>query len=133
MTWLLPYDLHVLSMSGRQAHACLTQVSLDYSSEADMVGTMRLGVALQPVVVALFANSPFRRGQPSGMLSWRAHTWMQVEDPRHATHRIHCRDRKTLHSNDAVPSSLCETLRALTWYLADGQGSAWHTLSCVSS
>jgi len=60
------------------------QVNLDYSSEADMVDSMRLGVALQQVVVALFANSPFHHGKPSGVLSWRAHNWTHARDPRWA-------------------------------------------------
>ena len=30
------------------------QVNLDYSSEADMIQKLRVGIALQPVAVALF-------------------------------------------------------------------------------
>ena len=37
---------------------CTIQVNLDYSSEADMVRKFRVGLALQPVATALFANSP---------------------------------------------------------------------------
>ena len=42
------------------------QVNLDYESEHDMVEKMRIGLALQPLATALFANSPFRNGQDSG-------------------------------------------------------------------
>ena len=49
----------------------LLQVNLDFESEADMVDKFRIGLALQPIAVALFANSPFVEGQPSGMLSTR--------------------------------------------------------------
>ncbi len=42
------------------------QVNLDYESEQDMVEKMRIGLALQPLATALFANSPFRNGQDSG-------------------------------------------------------------------
>ena len=42
------------------------QVNLDYESEEDMVEKMRIGLALQPLATALFANSPFRNGQDSG-------------------------------------------------------------------
>src|SRR5581483_12443370 len=35
------------------------QVNMDFASEADMVRKMRVGLALQPVATALFANSPF--------------------------------------------------------------------------
>ncbi|MDA1154104.1 MAG: glutamate-cysteine ligase family protein, partial [Proteobacteria bacterium] len=37
---------------------CTVQVNLDFGSESDMVQKMRVGVALQPVATALFANSP---------------------------------------------------------------------------
>ena len=43
------------------------QVNLDFEDEADMVQKMRIGVALQPIATALFANSPFRDGQPTGV------------------------------------------------------------------
>ena len=35
------------------------QTNIDFASEADMVAKMRLSVALQPMITALFANSPF--------------------------------------------------------------------------
>ncbi len=41
-------------------------MNLDYESEQDMVEKMRIGLALQPLATALFANSPFRNGQDSG-------------------------------------------------------------------
>src|SRR5919107_4117146 len=37
---------------------CTIQTNLDYSSEADMVKKFRVGLALQQVATALFANSP---------------------------------------------------------------------------
>jgi hypothetical protein len=40
-----------------------------------MVQMARLGIALQPIATALFANSPFRDGKPTGYLSWRSHVW----------------------------------------------------------
>lgn len=36
-----------------------------------MVDKFRIGLALQPIAVALFANSPFVEGKPSGLLSTR--------------------------------------------------------------
>lgn len=51
------------------------QVNLDFVDEADMVQMARLGIALQPIATALFANSPFRDGKPTGYLSWRSHVW----------------------------------------------------------
>jgi glutamate--cysteine ligase len=36
-----------------------------------MVEKLRIGLALQPVAVALFANSPFKEGKPTGYVSER--------------------------------------------------------------
>ena len=61
---------------------CTVQVNLDYSSESDMAQKLRVSLALQPVATALFANSPFVEGQPSGYLSSRAHVWTDVDNQR---------------------------------------------------
>ena len=58
------------------------QVNLDFSSEADMVKKFRVGLALQPVATALFANSPFREGRPNGFLSLRSQVWTDVDNAR---------------------------------------------------
>jgi glutamate--cysteine ligase len=58
------------------------QVNLDFSSEADMVKKFRVGLALQPVVTALFANSPFTEGKPNGSLSYRSHIWTDTDPDR---------------------------------------------------
>ena len=58
------------------------QANLDFSSEADMVRKMRVALALQPVVTALFANSPFVDGKPSGFLSFRSHIWLNTDKAR---------------------------------------------------
>ncbi|HEX3808480.1 MAG TPA: glutamate--cysteine ligase [Rhizomicrobium sp.] len=61
---------------------CTVQVNLDFSSEADMVKKFRVGLALQPVATALFANSPFRQGKPNGFLSYRSQIWTDVDNDR---------------------------------------------------
>src|SRR5208282_5269608 len=48
------------------------QTNLDFRNEADMVAKMRVGLALQPAITALFANSPFTDGKPNGFLSARS-------------------------------------------------------------
>ena len=48
---------------------CTIQVNLDFSSEADMAKKFRTSLALQPLATAIFANSPFIEGKPSGYLS----------------------------------------------------------------
>ncbi|HEU0310312.1 MAG TPA: glutamate--cysteine ligase [Sphingomicrobium sp.] len=61
---------------------CTIQVNLDYSSEADMVKKFRVGLALQPVATALFANSPFTDGKPNGYKSFRSHIWEDTDPAR---------------------------------------------------
>ncbi len=61
---------------------CTVQVNLDYSSEADMARKLRVALALQPVATALFANSPFKEGRPSGFLSTRAQVWTDTDNQR---------------------------------------------------
>ena len=61
---------------------CTVQVNLDYSSEADMARKLRVSLALQPVATALFANSPFVEGKPSGYLSSRARVWTDTDADR---------------------------------------------------
>lgn len=58
------------------------QVNLDFTSEADMVRKLRIGLALQPIVTALFANSPFLDGKPSGALSQRSRIWLDTDPNR---------------------------------------------------
>ncbi|HEX4179747.1 MAG TPA: glutamate--cysteine ligase [Caulobacteraceae bacterium] len=58
------------------------QANLDFSSEADMIAKFRVSLALQPIATALFANSPFVDGKPSGLLSSRAHVWTDTDPNR---------------------------------------------------
>ncbi len=61
---------------------CTIQVNLDYQSEADMAQKFRVGLALQPLATALFANSPFTEGKPNGFLSYRSHIWSDTDPHR---------------------------------------------------
>ncbi|HCQ64889.1 MAG TPA: glutamate--cysteine ligase [Rhodobacteraceae bacterium] len=61
---------------------CTVQVNLDFGSEADMVKKFRVGLALQPVATALFANSPFLDGKPNGHKSWRSRIWRDLDPAR---------------------------------------------------
>jgi len=49
---------------------CTIQVNLDFESELDMIQKFRIGLALQPIATALFANSPFTEGKINGYQSW---------------------------------------------------------------
>jgi len=64
---------------------CTVQANLDYQSEADMVKKFRVGLALQPVAVALFANSPFTEGKPNGYQSYRSLVWTDTDPDRCGT------------------------------------------------
>ncbi|MBB4096904.1 glutamate--cysteine ligase [Sphingomonas kyeonggiensis] len=61
---------------------CTIQVNLDYASEADMAQKFRVGLALQPLATALFANSPFTEGKPNGFLSFRSNIWSDTDPAR---------------------------------------------------
>jgi glutamate--cysteine ligase len=61
---------------------CTVQVNLDYASEQDMIRKLRVSLAFQPVATALFANSPFIEGKPSGFLSSRARVWTDTDNER---------------------------------------------------
>ncbi|MEJ0012133.1 MAG: glutamate--cysteine ligase [Bauldia sp.] len=61
---------------------CTIQANLDFADEADMVRKMRVGLALQPVVTALFANSPFTEGKPNGYQSYRSEIWLDTDRDR---------------------------------------------------
>lgn len=58
------------------------QVNLDFGSEADMVEKLRIGLALQPLATALFANSPFKENAITGNLSERSVTWLTLDPKR---------------------------------------------------
>ena len=70
---------HGLDMMFRTA---TVQVNMDFASEADMVAKLRVGLALQPVATALFANSPFTDGKPNGFQSYRAEMWRDTDPDR---------------------------------------------------
>lgn len=61
---------------------CTVQVNLDFESEADMVEKYRISLALQPLATALFANSPFYEGRPSGFVSFRSNVWTDTDPDR---------------------------------------------------
>ncbi len=89
---LMPKDRYRIMMRhmptrGRQGlnmmfRTATVQVNVDFGDEADMVRKLRVGLALQPVVTALFANSPFTEGKPNGFQSYRAAVWQDTDPDR---------------------------------------------------
>ena len=70
----LALDMMLLTATG--------QVSLDWTSEADCAEKVTVVARLSPLLVALYANSPLRQGQPSGHQSFRSHVWTAVDPAR---------------------------------------------------
>ena len=58
------------------------QTNLDFRDERDMVTKLRVGLALQPAITALFANSPFTDGRLNGFLSARSEIWRHTDRDR---------------------------------------------------
>lgn len=58
------------------------QTSIDYSSEEDACVKLKTAIKLSPIVSAMFANSPLRKGKPSGMKSFRSFAWLNTDNDR---------------------------------------------------
>ncbi len=81
--WMQSYMLAKGSLGlNMMQSTCAIHVNTDFSSEADMVKKFRVALALQPLVNALFLNSPFAIGKPSGYLSYRNHIWKHTDNDR---------------------------------------------------
>ncbi|MCX8515755.1 MAG: glutamate--cysteine ligase, partial [Alphaproteobacteria bacterium] len=61
---------------------CTVQANLDFSSEPDMVKKFRASLALQPLVSALFANSPLMNGRLTDQQTTRVATWQDTDPDR---------------------------------------------------
>lgn len=78
-----PYMDHIKSMGKHMMYrTCGTQVNLDHSSEAEMVKNLRLSLAIQPVVIALMANSSEVEGEDTGYSSYRSYIWNNTDPDR---------------------------------------------------
>lgn len=58
------------------------QTNIDYADEADMARKLRVAMGLTPFLTALYANSPFAHGKPSGYLSSRSLIWDNTDPDR---------------------------------------------------
>jgi glutamate--cysteine ligase len=58
------------------------QANLDYSSEASAMRMLRVALALQPIVTAMFASSPFYEGARGKHLSERCAVWLGMDPDR---------------------------------------------------
>jgi glutamate--cysteine ligase len=76
-----------LASRGRRAwdmmcRTCSVQANLDYGSREDLCKKFLVGNRLAPVATAIFANSPFESGRPSGYKSTRAAAWLETDSAR---------------------------------------------------
>lgn len=76
-----------LPTRGLRAHdmmqrTCTVQANLDFSSEEDACRKLRVSLALQPIVTAMFANSPWVEGRRGPHLSERASVWLEMDPER---------------------------------------------------
>lgn len=58
------------------------QANFDWSDEDDMARSFAVALRAAPLVAALFANSPFVEGEPSGVLSERQRVWADTDRRR---------------------------------------------------
>lgn len=58
------------------------QINLDYTSEEEAIEMLRVSLLVAPISTALFANSPFLEGHPSGFLSMRSEIWRHTDSRR---------------------------------------------------
>jgi glutamate--cysteine ligase len=58
------------------------QASFDFSGERDMAEKLRVALAIQPAVTALYANSPVVDGRDSGWKSYRVAVWAETDPAR---------------------------------------------------
>lgn len=61
---------------------CTVQGNFDYTSEEDAADMVRTGLRISPLVSAMFASSPLRRGAYSGQQSFRCHIWTRTDPDR---------------------------------------------------
>src|SRR5919112_625859 len=77
---------YLASRGGRawdmMTRTCTVQANLDYGSREDLCKKFLVGNRLAPVVTAMFANSPFEGGRPSGYKSTRAAAWLETDPDR---------------------------------------------------
>ena len=75
-----------LQKTGELAHhmmkgTCAVQASFDYLDESDCSRKVRLAAAVSPLIVGMYANSPYTEGRPNGFMSFRGWAWLHT-DPR---------------------------------------------------
>ncbi len=58
------------------------QANFDYKSEQDAVRKLSLALKMSPVISSVYSNSPVRGGKNTGYKSFRANSWLNVDEER---------------------------------------------------
>lgn len=59
-----------------------TQVAFDYADEVDAMRKFRVALTLSPIINAIWANSPYYAGRPTGFASYRSQIWLGMDPDR---------------------------------------------------
>ncbi len=58
------------------------QANFDYKSEEDAIRKLSLALKMSPVISAIYSNSSVRGGKQTGFKSFRANSWLNVDEDR---------------------------------------------------
>ena len=58
------------------------QSNFDYKSEEDAVRKLSLALKMSPIISSIYANSSIRAGKQTGYKSFRANSWLNVDEDR---------------------------------------------------
>ena len=61
---------------------CTVQANLDYFNETDLIKKFVVSNRIQPIVMGIFCNSPFRESKYNNLVSNRIYTWQDTDDQR---------------------------------------------------
>lgn len=58
------------------------QANFDYKSEDDAIKKLSLALKMSPIISAIYSNSPIRGNKNTGYKSFRANSWLNVDEAR---------------------------------------------------
>lgn len=58
------------------------QANFDYKTEEDAIRKLKLAVKMSPIISAIYSNSPVRNSKLTGYKSYRANSWLNVDEDR---------------------------------------------------
>ena len=67
---------------------CTVQANFDFFSEKDLIKKFVVANRIQPIVMAIFCNSPFRESKFNNLKSNRILTWQDTDQERCGIKRI---------------------------------------------